>query len=209
MVDSLKRAFKISSSARDAFRYVGLNVLQSKNGIMVDQNSYIARIQPIYLESDRTKETDSELSKDEVSELRSISGQLLWATSQTSPDVAFEGCQVGNYGKHPTVRNILEANKAIRKLQSRQLSISIPDLGKADDLRILYYSDATHASLPNGASQGAYIVFLSGKNNMVAPIAWQSKKICRVTKSPLASETLYLSEGCRCWFYDSFDGTRN
>ena len=80
----------------------------------MDQNSYIAKIQPIYLlESDCTKEIDSELSNDEVSELRSISGQLLWATSQTKQDVAFEGCQVGNYGKHPTVRNILEANKAI------------------------------------------------------------------------------------------------
>ena len=194
VVDSLKKTFKISTSARGAFRYVGLNVLQSKKGIKVDQNSYIAKIQPIYLESDRTKEIDSELSKDEVSKLRSISGQLLWATSQTRPDVAFEGCQVGNYGKHPTVRNILEANKAIRKLQSRQLSISFPDLGKAEDLRILCYSDATHASLPNGASQGAYIVFLLGRNNMVAPITWQSKKISRVTKSPLASETLSLSE---------------
>ena len=67
-------------------------------------------------------------------------------------------------------------------------------MGKAEDLRVLCYSDATHASLPNGASQGAYIVFLFGKNNMVAPIAWQSKKICRVTKSPLAQETLSLSE---------------
>ena len=74
-------------------------------------------IQPIYLEIDRTKEIDSELSQDEVSELRLISGQRLWSTSQTRPDVAFEGCQVGNYGKHPTVRNILEANKAIQKLQ--------------------------------------------------------------------------------------------
>ena len=168
VVDSLKKTFKISTSARGAFRYVGLNVLQSKKGIKVDQNSYIAKIQPIYLESDRTKEIDSELSK--------------WATSQTRPDVAFEGCQVGNYGKHPTVRNILEANKAIQKLQSRQLSISFPDLGKAEDLRILCYSDATHASLPNGASQGAYIVFLLGRNNMVAPITWQSKKISRVTR---------------------------
>ena len=94
VVDSLKKTFKISTSARGAFRYVGLNVLQSKKGIKVDQNSYIAKIQPIYLESDRTKEIDSELSKDEVSKLRSISGQLLWATSQTGPDVASEGCQV-------------------------------------------------------------------------------------------------------------------
>ena len=76
MVDSLKRAFKISSSARGAFRHVGLNVLQSKKGIKVDQNSYIAKIQPKNLESDRTKEIDSELPKDEVSKLRSISGQL-------------------------------------------------------------------------------------------------------------------------------------
>ena len=37
-----------------------------------------------------------------------------------------------------------------------------------------------------------YVVFLLGKNNMVVPIAWQSKKICRVTKSPL--ETLSLNE---------------
>ena len=29
---------------------------------------------------------------------------------------------------------------------------------------------------------------------MVAPITWQSKKISRVTKSPLALETLSLSE---------------
>ena len=29
---------------------------------------------------------------------------------------------------------------------------------------------------------------------MVTPIAWQSKKICRITKSPFASETLSLSE---------------
>ena len=42
-------------------------MLQLKNGIKVDQNSYIAKIQPMYLESDRTKEIDSELSKDEVS----------------------------------------------------------------------------------------------------------------------------------------------
>ena len=73
MADSLKQNFKTSTSTRGAFRYVGLNVLQSKKEIKVDQNSYIVKIQPIYLESDRSKEIDSELSKDEVSKLRSIS----------------------------------------------------------------------------------------------------------------------------------------
>ena len=56
------------------------------------------------------------------------------------------------------------------------------------------FTDATHASLKCGSSQGAYIICLSGNDKMV-PVVWQSKKISRVTKSPLASETLALSEG--------------
>ena len=66
-----------------------------------------------------------------------------------------------------------------------------PDLGSFSKIEIIVYSDATHASLPDGASQGAYVVFCKGKGK-VAPILWQSKKLKRVTKSPLASETLAL-----------------
>ena len=55
------------------------------------------------------------------------------------------------------------------------------------------YGDATHASLPSGASQGALIVFLCG-NERAAPITWKSKKLERVTKSPVASETMSLAE---------------
>ena len=42
-------------------------------------------------------------------------------------------------------------------------------------------------SLPSGGSQEAMIIFWSG-NGKVAPITWKSKKIDRVTRSPLASE---------------------
>ena len=61
------------------------------------------------------------------------------------------------------------------------------------DAEIVVYSDATYASLPYGSSQGAFIVFIKG-NEMVSPILWQSKKIPRVTKSSLASETLGVRE---------------
>ena len=63
-----------------------------------------------------------------------------------------------------------------------------------EEVTVICFSDATHASLPSGASQGAYIVFLRGRNGKVVPISWQSKKLSRITKSPLASETLALSE---------------
>ena len=98
-----------------------------------------------------------------------------------------------NYGKHPTVKNLVEANKAIKKLQSSTLRLVYPDLGNPELLKVIVYGDATHASLPSGASQGALIVFLCG-NERAAPITWKSKKLERVTKSPVASETMSLAE---------------
>ena len=53
------------------------------------------------------------------------------------------------------------------------------------------YGDETHASLSRGASQGAQLVFLRG-NNRAVPITWKSKKLERVTKSSVASETMAL-----------------
>ena len=62
------------------------------------------------------------------------------------------------------------------------------------NVEIVCYTDATHASLNCGSSQGAYLILLHG-NGKVVPVSWQSKKLIRVTKSPLASETLALGEG--------------
>ena len=69
-----------------------------------------------------------------------------------------------------------------------------PRLGDVvSKLRVVAYSDAAHANLPSGSSQGGMVVFLAG-NGRVSPIAWQSKKLDRVTKSPLGAETMALAE---------------
>ena len=73
------------------------------------------------------------------------------------------------------------------------MSLTFPDVGNPKDVKIVCYADATHASLPTGASQGAYLVFVVG-NSKAALISWTSKKLQRITKSPLASETLALAE---------------
>ena len=97
---------------------------------------------------------------------------------------------MSNAGKHPTVKTIHEANKAVRKLKSKRVDLKFPNLGNPSKLKVISYSDVTYASLADGSFQGAIIVLLKGENNFVAPISWQSKKLNRVTKSPLASETI-------------------
>ena len=62
------------------------------------------------------------------------------------------------------------------------------------------FGDASHANLPNGSSQGAYIIFVVGGERM-CPIVWKSKKLDRVTKSPLASETMAVAEAADAGIY--------
>ena len=91
------------------------------------------------------------------------------------------------------VNNLLVANKAIKVIKACDLRLSFPGLGDPAKISVAVFSDASHASLPSGASQGAHIVFLLGKHRAV-PFMWQSKKLNRVTKSPLAAETMELAE---------------
>ena len=56
------------------------------------------------------------------------------------------------------------------------------------------YSDGTYASLEDESFQDGIVAFIQGENKKVAPFSWQSKKLDRVTKSPLSSKTLTLNE---------------
>jgi hypothetical protein len=167
--------------------------VQAENEILVDQYTYVDSLSPIMLPSERMLNKDEQLLSEEKSRLRSLSGQLLWTTTQTRPDAAYDSCIVGNSGKEPTIRNILTANKAVRKIKSTRSRLLFPCLGDTNQIAVVTYCDATHASLPSGASQGAFFVFLTG-NGRAAPFMWESRKLQRVTKSPLASETMELAE---------------
>ena len=194
VVKEICKTFEISSQHSGTFRYVGLNVSQHDDAVFIDQIDYTRDLKEIPISSNRQKQKDSLLTEEEVSDLRSASGQLLWAATHTRPDAAYDACVVANRGNQPTVRNILVANKALRKIRTHEYKLVFPNLGKPEKIEIVAYSDASHGALPSGASQGGCIIFARGENDTLAPILWQSKKLPRVPKSPLAAETMMIAE---------------
>ena len=69
---------------------------------------------------------------------------MMWVSTQTQPDVAFDVCLVSNIGKFPKVKLLFEANKALQKLKSRTGSITFHQLGRSSDMNIVCYPDATY-----------------------------------------------------------------
>ena len=193
VVGKVCQEFKISKTAKKNFRYIGLEIEQNQSDIFVDQQHYIMQLEEMKIDENRKKDIHAKLNMDEQKLLRSACGQLLWVTSQTRPDMAFASCKASNYGKDATVESLLEVNKAVRHLKTSEVKLKYPALGDVNEISVIAYGDATHASLPSGESQGASIIFLKGDGNS-APIAWKSKKIERVTKSPLASEVSAIAD---------------
>ena len=200
VIGGLKKIFKVNTHDYGSFKYVGLEVCQNSEGIQVNQDAYIDTIMPIDISPSRRKEKLNVLSQEERKDLRRLSGQMLWVSSQTRPDSSIETCMMSNTGKHPRVAMMLQANKALSMLKKDRVQLKFPSLGDYRKLSVSVFSDATYASMDDGSSQGGHIVFLRGVNNKVVPISWQSKRLYRVTKSPLASETLALCEGADAGF---------
>ena len=169
VIGHIRAVFRISNESQGAFRYTGLNVVQTKEGILVDQHNYIRSLESVDLSKQRLARKDEDLTTAERTRIRSLGGQLLWVTTQTRPDASYDSCWVSNYGKNPTVRSLVDANKAVRKLLMTKYALKFPPLGDPRKIQVLVYQDASRANLPHGASQGGMLLFLSG-NGRVTPI---------------------------------------
>ena len=138
------------------------------------------------------------LSKEEKDSYRRVIGQIGWDANQTRPDISYDACQMSIAYKNATVEDILKTNKTIKKMKRDKIAITFPSLSAIEKSMIIVHSDASFNNLPNGRSQGGFILFLCDQEGHAAPIHWQSKKIRRVVKSTLAAECLALQEAGQC-----------
>ena len=104
VIDIIKKKFKISALASSSFKYLGLSISQDKSGIKISQSEYIENLRAVEIPHNRSN--DEKLTNEELSQLRSISGQISWVASQTRPDVSFDSCKIANYGKNPNINNL-------------------------------------------------------------------------------------------------------
>ena len=76
VIELLKKIFNISREHESAFQYIGLNVKQENQAIIVDQMNCIQSIQPINIDQKRLKHKDLETDESEKHQLRALAGSI-------------------------------------------------------------------------------------------------------------------------------------
>ena len=198
IVSKLTDIFKISSEQKASFKYIGIQISQEKSKIRLNQDAYIRNIKEVRTNGEgyRWRQVDPEGKE----EFRSIIGQLIWISSQTRPDLAYTSCELSNSYKNAVGDDLRRANKAIVKAQHCSIQLNFSNI-KIEESRLVIFSDASYRNLPDGGSQGGFIIFLSDNDGNCSPVHWQSRKLRRVVNSTLAAECLALQEAAEHGVY--------
>ena len=180
------------------FRYVGLNIERTSSGIILDQTPYATDIDEIQVRING-RSNDAPLEKEELTELRSVTGQIHWVSSQTRPDLSFDALELSIERNNATVSTLKRAKKVVKKVKEISSKVLFQTIGEIVGLKV--YTDASFCNLPDGkSSAGGYVIILQGTEGERI-LDWSSTKIQRVVSSTLEAEALALKEGLNATIY--------
>lgn len=202
VINGLRLTFNVGREDNVPFQYTGMGLLCVQAEIKLHQNAYADGLKMIDVPRMRAMQKDSSLSDDEQHTMRSKVGQILWIAHQSRPDIIYDACHLSTKLKGATVEDLLDCNKVIRRIKSDRQTLRFQHLGEAP-LSLVVFSDASLGNLPDGGSQGGYLILLVGEQGKFSPICWNSKRIRRVVRSTLAAETLALADGIDTALYVS------
>ena len=188
-------SFKIGKSEANNFTYTGFHLLQDNDGITLDQESYVDNIKIPFIEAKRLAQIKEDLTQEELTMLRQITGTINWTVRSTRPDLAFDLINLSTKFQGGQVTHLKEAKKVLTKLKD-VAKVKIPNLGNLKEAEIWTFSDASHGNLNDGVdSTGGFITLLvNPTNGKCAAIEWKSGKINRKTRSSLASEVISAND---------------
>ena len=187
--------FTFGKIEMEKFKFTGLNIRQTANGIYVDQNEYIQSIKPIKV--DKLTDKDTKLTKEKFAQYRALTGQLNWAAENTRPDIAFDTRELATKNKEATYQDLHNANKVLKKTQlEKDVTLKYSYLGDLETLKVVAYTDSSYRNAEHKEkSVGGRFIGLVNQAGVCAPLAWKSKTLQQVCKSVKTAETRALERG--------------
>ncbi len=189
--------FKVGKSEEKDFMYTGFCLKQTEEGVRIDQNKYVTNVNIPVIDLQQLKDRKREMSLDELTLLRQLTGIVNWTARATRPDLAFEMIDLSTKFKGGKVEDLIRAKNVAARLKKTSVSIMVSNLDDMKDCEVIVYTDAAFRNLnENTDSCGSYVILVVNKRNgTCSPVEWKSGKLKRKVHSTLGAETQALYNG--------------
>ena len=200
VINKLEQKYPFGSKKVSSFTFTGIDLTQKEDySIILSQSTYVRKIKPINIETNRRSQPEAHVTEEERGQLRGLVGSLQYAAVNTRPDLASRLSQLQSAINKAQIETLLEANKLLHEAKKyHDVVITIKSIPYAD-FRFMAFSDASFASHRKPDSHAGVIIVGTHQqiqNNVqcpISPIAWGSKKIQKVVTSTLSAETTSLA----------------
>ena len=204
-VKTLKETYKFGKWVwlqENSTEYGGRTLKQLEDyGFTISMVRYLKeRAREIRIEKGRRSKPEALATEEEITAMRGLTGKLNWATREGMPQGCGDASLLSSTMPTPKVKDLIEANAALRRLLQADASIriwSIPLL----DLRVLLFGDSSLANSTGGTCQLAYMVCAAdkevflGRETCVSILTYKSHRMNRAGSSTLLVESNAMSEG--------------
>jgi hypothetical protein len=198
LISSLEKQFNMSAHGEPEV-YVGLEVLDTKDGIYLSQTRYARSVlKKFHYAESRSVTTPSSgnlhkrLPDEPAADAtlyRAIVGSLLYLSTQTRPDLSYSVGVLARHQSAPSVLHLAAAKRVLRYLRgSLSLGLMFP---KGGDPVLSGYCDSDYAGCADSRRSTSGYLFLYGRS----PVSWRSKLQDTVAISSTEAEMLSLASG--------------
>ena len=205
MID-LSKKIKFGKWLQGGGEYLGRTLKQKEDfSIEVSFKRYVdERLSPIKIDSHRKKQLNAALTDKEQTQLKAAGGAALWVGREGRPDCGAGAALVTlkvHEDREYRVSDLVEANKVINELKATADAFILIRPVPLEHLAWAVVSDASSLNLPDGRSQGGFLIgittknFLDGELDTFDIVKWASKRVRRTVRASLGSEALALDDG--------------
>lgn len=188
-IKQLRDRFSAVKIEEKYFQYIGFQMIQTDDVVIVDQSKYVESIELEHIEPCRTLQSDSQLNETELTKLRQIVGKINWVVQSSRPDMAFEMIFLNTKLKNGKVKDLIRARKTLCRLKNSKYFLMFRKLLNVSGLSVVAFTDASLGNINDGTgSTCAYTIWWVDNAGNCCPITWQANKIRRVVRSTIAAE---------------------
>ena len=188
-IRQLREKLKVGEQESKSFKYIGVRVEQHESRICINQWKYIESIKE---PEARRFNGNRMLSQKELTEYRSVVGQLNWISLHTMPEISYSVSELSKAFKEGTSQDMRKLIKVVRRVKSIMGEVVLDEL-KEENLYWEAYADASFGNVEDGHTQLGYIISLTDGRRR-CPMWWKSRKSRRVAKSTIEAEALSVGE---------------
>ena len=160
IMDKIFERFKCSKREHGSFRFTGVDISKTDEGIKMTQNHYVDSLEEVKIDDGINPKRD--LNKEEFKKFRKATGKLSWLAETTRPDLSYNVLEMSYKNKDAKVEDIKQINKVVRKAKNEKSEVNFKKVAKFDDLKVLVVTDGSYLKLEDKTkSVGGRFIMLS------------------------------------------------